>query len=170
MCLVVVEWWRCIGHTPLSKAAYAGKRHVCEFFLGVSASATLGSCDATSVAATGTRGKNNNNDINGARLNGRTDAAGTATATTASGTAAATTAAAAAADDDDKISSSNDNDNHQKFARLRVPMGDLLIADGHGFRPADIARVAGFERLGDWLSRLMSRQESAQKNGGTGNR
>ena len=39
-------------------------------------------------------------------------------------------------------------------ARLRVPLEDLLLADGNGFRPADIGRCAGFEKLGEWLDHL----------------
>ena len=81
------------GHTPLSKGAYAGKRHVCEFFLGICAADTEG-------------------------FNVDSEAP------------------------------------QQNFAQLRVPLSDLLCADGNGFRPADIARCAGFERLGDWLDKL----------------
>lgn len=112
----VATWWLTCGtgHTPLSKAAYAGKRRVCEFFLGKFAD------------------DNRDQLVAPPSKHGR----------------------------DADLETEAASGHHLSFARLAVPSQDLLLADGNGFRPADIARCAGFERLGDWLAKLSLAVES----------
>ena len=108
-----------VGHTPVSKAGYAGKRVVCEFFLGIEAGSTEVLPNEpvleNSVANT-TRQETAVDTKRRKKFHGLVPT--------------------------------------RRFAKLRVPTADLVLTDSNGFRPCDIARCAGFERIGAWLLSL----------------
>ncbi len=134
------------GHTPLSKAAYAGKVQACEFFLGMLLSSASAAPDAAAAAVAV---EEVHGDGTTATLCDDASGSGSGSGSSASGSSGSGSNAGVVGQG-------------RCFARLRVPVCDLLLPDGNGFRPADIARCAGFEGLAVRLSKLADEAEAAR--------